>query len=124
MFMGNEIEPYRQLNMIAYDIIGARIRVVDQMALQLYEGLHKRQRCTACGGEGVVVTKLSNPEHDPDLEDIYVSSVCGCAKHVDELLLKFKAEYDLLSELDSADQKVASRAALIKNGLNGKPTPP
>jgi hypothetical protein len=116
---GNE-EQLRPLNVTLYDNDGATIRVIDQMALDLYEALRNRQRCTACGGEGLVTTKLANTEGDPDLDDVLVSHICGCVRRADELLRQFESEYKLLAELHDMAQRTAGMAAVIKNGQNGK----
>lgn len=90
------------------------VRVVDRMAYEIYDALRKRQRCTACGGEGVVITQYrpqEGEEQDPDTEDLLLSNICGCVKHAEALLKKYVLEYEILASLAEQD---------ALNAANGK----
>jgi hypothetical protein len=129
MFMGIEEERtiaaptpevVEKLNRIVMrNVEGARVRLIDQMAHDLYNALHKRQQCTACNGSGLTYHKCDNPEDDPDLEDVILSDPCGCVKHTNRILRRYRDEYVLLSDLSQSEGFLVSEAGRAKNGVDG-----
>ena len=98
---------------------GARVRLIDQMAHDLYNALHKRQSCTACSGSGLVYHKIDNPENDPDLDDCIISDPCGCVRQTDRLLKRYENEFALLSDLSQTESQAVSEATQAKYKSDG-----
>jgi hypothetical protein len=77
------------------------MRLICEMAHELYSALKHRQRCTACCGDGLVYSLQPTDPDDPECygDDLPVTSPCGCSTHSDIILKRFEEEFKLLREI-------------------------